>query len=363
MSSPTRMLAAALLAWIVLAAAATPAHGQARESLTVDEAAMVFQEVATIPEAGIPVSLLQDAHGFAIIPSVIRAGFIVGGRFGRGVVVVRDPRTGDWSNPIFVTLAGGGVGFQAGASATDLILVFRSRQSIESFLRGRGQFTLGADAGVAAGPIGRQLAAGTDVTLRAEILSYSRSRGLFAGVSLEGASLKIDWQGNVNYYGQVMPTSEILSRPDLPAPESASRLRAVVMQLTTPVVVVPAQPGAGPGLEAIPADNLGPAPLPPPAEAAPTTRLQSAEPSAAAPATTANSPRRVLATPMRLSDGRIVYVLPPGSTVLGSEAPTSNGRAEAANANAVLRSTPRGAAAPRTAEGWKRPGDGATLRR
>ncbi len=269
MSHPAwRLLAPVLLVFWALMMAAAPARGQARESLTVDEAGMVFREVATIPEAGIPYALLQQAEGFAIIPRVIKAGFIVGGRFGRGVVVVRG-LDGNWSNPVFVTLAGGGVGFQAGAQATDLILVFTSRRSIDGFLQGRGKFTLGADAAVAAGPIGRQLEAGTDVRLESEILSYSRSRGLFAGVSLEGAALSVDWQANVNYYRQVLTTSEILSRPDLPAPASASRLRSVVTQLSAPVVVVPTQPQPGtigPGLEPIPPGQsipLEPATSPP----------------------------------------------------------------------------------------------------
>lgn len=362
MSHPARLLAAVLLGLLALGAITTPARGQARESFTVDESAVVFQEVATIPEAGIPVALLQDAHGFAIIPSVIRAGFIVGGRFGRGVVVVRDPRTGGWSNPIFITVAGGGVGFQAGASATDLILVFRSRKSVESFLRGRGQFTLGADAGVAAGPVGRQLAAGTDVTLRAEILSYSRSRGLFAGISLEGASLKIDWQANVNYYGEVLPTSVILAQPDLPAPASAARLKAVVTQLTTPVVVVPAEPGAV--LEAFPADGLTPRPLPPASEAPPTTRLQSAE-SPSDGRVVATSPdtgerRVVYATPMRLSDGRIVYALPPGTVVAGST-PRQAASAGGGSTGVVIRSTP--SRPTRSANGWKNSDGGSTVRR
>jgi lipid-binding SYLF domain-containing protein len=135
--------------------------------------------------------MMADARGVAIIPSVIKAGFLFGGRFGRGVVVPRLP-DGTWGEPVFVSLAGGGFGFQAGVQSTDVVLVFKSEHGLGRVLRGGDKLTLGGDLAVAAGPVGRHAAAATDGQLRAEIYSYSRSRGLFAGVSLEGAALMAD---------------------------------------------------------------------------------------------------------------------------------------------------------------------------
>jgi lipid-binding SYLF domain-containing protein len=221
----------ALLLALLLAVPA-PAQAQLREDVTVDTSTAVLAELTQDPEDGIPSALLRGAQGIAIIPNVIKAGFVVGGRYGRGVVLVREPNTGAWSHPVFLTIGGGSVGAQIGAQASDLVLVFRNRRGVDSFLMNRGKFTLGADAGVAAGPVGRQFEAGTDAKLAAEIYSYSRSRGLFAGVSLEGAVLALDWKANVAYYGEVMGPAEILNRPDLPAPASAWRLRNLLADLT-----------------------------------------------------------------------------------------------------------------------------------
>ena len=226
----------------VLVVSAPSAWAQVRETVVVNDSTAVFDELASIPEQGIPKGLLQDAQGFAIVPGLIKAGFLVGGRYGRGVVVVRDQTTGCWSNPIFVTVAGGSFGFQAGAQATDLVLVFRNRRSVDGFLKGRGKFTLGADASVAAGPVGRQAEAGTDIRLESEILSYSRSRGLFAGISLEGAALSHDSRANIAYYGQFLSPFEVLARLDLPAPASAVRLKNILSQLTGAPLSVPTPP-------------------------------------------------------------------------------------------------------------------------
>ncbi len=215
----------------VLALPAATVQAQFRETVTMDTATVVFQEIMGIPEQGIPPSLLSGAQAIAIVPNVIKAGFLVGGRFGRGVVVVRD-QNGAWSNPVFVTIAGGSLGFQIGAQATDLVLVFKNRRSLDSFLMGRGKFTLGADAAVAAGPVGRQLEAGTDALLSSEIYSYSRSRGLFAGVSLEGAALSLDWRANVAFYGQVISPAEILAGVELKVPQAAARLKAWLSYFT-----------------------------------------------------------------------------------------------------------------------------------
>lgn len=171
---------------------------QTKEDATVAQANDVFREIMEIPANGIPMSMLKDAHGVAIIPRVIKGSFIVGARHGNGVVLVRDV-DGSWHAPVFITLTGGNIGWQVGVQSTDVVLVFRTPQSVNGILNGK--FTLGADAAVAAGPVGRQAAAGTDASLTAEILSYSRSRGLFAGVSFDGSVIQVDSLANSSYYG------------------------------------------------------------------------------------------------------------------------------------------------------------------
>jgi lipid-binding SYLF domain-containing protein len=226
-------IVAALALAAALALPAEPAEAQARENVTVDDATIVFYEVMSIPEEAIPPALLEGAQAIVIVPGVLKVSFLGGARFGRGVLLLRTT-DGGWSNPVFVTLAGGSFGFQAGAQATDLILVFRNRRSVVSFLRGHGKFTLGADAAVAAGPVGRQAEAATDALLSSEILSYSRSRGLFAGVSLEGAALALDWHAVSAYYGETIPPSAVLGGAAVEAPRSAGRLRGWLDYYTRP---------------------------------------------------------------------------------------------------------------------------------
>ena len=172
------------------------APAQTHEEDTVNAAAGVLREIMSVPLKGIPQALLDDAQGIAIIPGMVKGGFIIGVRHGRGVLVTRDDA--GWHAPVFITITGGSVGWQAGLQATDLVLVFRTRRSVEGILRGK--FTIGADASVAAGPVGRQASAGTDIELKAEILSYSRSRGLFAGLAIDGAVLHIEHRDNAQYY-------------------------------------------------------------------------------------------------------------------------------------------------------------------
>ncbi|MEW7982598.1 MAG: lipid-binding SYLF domain-containing protein [Candidatus Sedimenticola endophacoides] len=163
------------------------------------EVVEVLRELEAIPEQAIPPALLADARAVVIIPSVIKVGLVVGGRYGKGVVSLRRG-DGTWGAPLFLSLSlkGGSVGWQIGAQATDVILVFKTLQSVNGMLEGK--FTLGADAAVAAGPIGRQASASTDAQLKAEIYSYSRSRGLFAGISLDGAVLGIEHGDNAACY-------------------------------------------------------------------------------------------------------------------------------------------------------------------
>jgi lipid-binding SYLF domain-containing protein len=195
---PIQTLIGASLVMCTLAGA--PIQAQERELATLRYADDTVDGLAAVSLKGIPPALMQDAQGVAVIPRVIKAGFLIGGRFGRGVVMARQPN-GDWSNPVFISLAGAGVGWQAGIQSTDVILVFKTRDSLNRILEGKDKVMLGADVGVAAGPVGRQVEASTDGQLKAEIYSYSRSRGLFAGVSLEGSGLLVDADANAAFYG------------------------------------------------------------------------------------------------------------------------------------------------------------------
>lgn len=183
------------LSLVVLTATAALARDEVKD---VQDSASVLAEIMKIPEKGIPPALLKDAQGIVIVPDVIKGAFIVGGSRGTGVLLVREP-SGGWSDPVFVSLTSGSVGWQIGGNATDVILVFKNKRGIEHLMHGK--FTLGADAAVAAGPVGRTAAAATDIVLKSEILSYSRSRGLFAGVSLEGAALMVNDDATAAYYG------------------------------------------------------------------------------------------------------------------------------------------------------------------
>ena len=178
------------------------ALAQSREDTIVQTATSVLDEIMAIPARRIPTRLLARAHGVAIIPGVVKGGFVVGVRHGRGVVVIRG-EDGTWQAPAFVSITGGSVGWQAGLQSTDVILVFGTRKSINNLMNGK--LTIGVDAAAAAGPVGRQAAAATDGRLSAEILSYSRSRGLFAGVSFDGSVLQIDQLAAMNFYRTAGP--------------------------------------------------------------------------------------------------------------------------------------------------------------
>ena len=178
-----------------------------------EEAGIVLDEVMGTPEASIPEWLLDEAHCLAVIPNVVKVGFIFGGRHGRGLVSCRVD--GRWSRPSFVRITGGSFGLQIGAQATDFILVFANRKAAERLTEDK--FTLGGDASIAAGPVGRTASAGTDIKLQTEIYSYSRSRGLFAGLSLEGASLGTDEDANWDVYGgRVEPEDLLFDSGDIP---------------------------------------------------------------------------------------------------------------------------------------------------
>lgn len=210
---------------ILLALAApTGATGQQLETEIVLSSIDVLDDLVSSPDRGIPERLLREAHAVAVFPHVIKAGFVIGGRHGRGVISVRKD-DGAWSNPVFLSITGGSVGFQVGAQSTDLVLVFRTRNGADRILSGRGKLKLGADLSIAAGPVGRETGAATDAQLRSEIFSYSRSRGLFAGASIEGAGIRVDWVSNESYYeSEGLSPRDVVSKPDVPVRESAARL-------------------------------------------------------------------------------------------------------------------------------------------
>lgn len=183
---------------LLLASPTARLQARSRELKTVESATAVMHALADIPLKGIPRALMHEAAGVAIFPHVLKAGLVVDERFGRGVILVHEPDS-RWSNPVFVSLEGLGIGGQAGIEATELVLVFKTRKSLERALHGK--LTLGGDVSIAAGPLGREVEAATDGWLKAEVYSYSRSRGLFAGVSLEGASLRVDGRANEKFYG------------------------------------------------------------------------------------------------------------------------------------------------------------------
>ncbi len=164
-----------------------------------ENALRVLREVLQAPDRRVPTDMIANAYAVAVIPDVIKAGFVIGGRHGLGLISVKTDN-GTWSNPSFISMSGGSIGFQVGVSSTDVILVFRTQRGVDSIVHGK--FTLGADASAAAGPVGRSAQASTDAQLKAEIYSYSRARGLFAGAALDGSVISIDNDANAAVYGE-----------------------------------------------------------------------------------------------------------------------------------------------------------------
>ncbi len=191
------ILALALARPVPAAAPAAKDDDVDKDIQRVQDSIRVLGEMMKEADKSIPKNLLAKSAGIAIIPGVIKAAYIVGGRHGNGILAVRG-KDGGWSNPSFIKLTGGSLGLQLGVESADVILLFMTPRSVGNITKGK--FTLGADAGLAAGPIGRAAEASTDAQLKAEIYSYSRSRGLFAGLSLQGASLSIDGKANERFY-------------------------------------------------------------------------------------------------------------------------------------------------------------------
>ncbi|NCF51677.1 hypothetical protein GWP57_08705 [Gammaproteobacteria bacterium] len=217
---------------------AMPVSAATREEKRVADAADVLDQLLRIPEKTIPPTLLARAYAVAVVPNVVKVGFGLGARRGKGILVVRQDDN-SWSNPAFITLTGGSFGWQAGVQSTDVILVFKTRKGVTNIAN--GNFTLGADASIAAGPVGRQTGVATDIQFEAEVVSYSRNRGLFAGVALEGAGVTMDRKANAAFYSSTSMTPEqiFVSSPNI-APDVANTF---VQILTGQTSRLPTQPG------------------------------------------------------------------------------------------------------------------------
>ena len=202
----------------------------AREEVRLLTATQVLEEVQAMPDQRLPDTLLAHAYGIAVIPDVTQIALIFGGRHGNGVLTMRDTLNSPWSNPVFVSLTGASGGLQVGMEASDIILVFTTKSGVDGIALGK--LTLGADASVAAGPVGRQATAATDVSL-AEIYSYARTRGLFGGIAIDGSAIAIDKSANRAFYGKPDVTaSEILSGSAPTPPETAQRFLSRLAKTT-----------------------------------------------------------------------------------------------------------------------------------
>jgi lipid-binding SYLF domain-containing protein len=196
----------------------------------LDEAAAVFSEIMAAPDKGIPQDLLEKAHCIVIVPDLKTGAFVFGGKYGKGYLLCRAKSGRGWSAPATVRIEGGSVGFQIGGSSTDLIMLVMSERGADKLLSSK--FTLGAEGSVAAGPVGRTATAQTDAQMHADILSWSRSQGLFAGIALEGATLRQDLDDNATLYGKKLENRDIVTK-GIRAPKAAAKLIALLNQYST----------------------------------------------------------------------------------------------------------------------------------
>ena len=212
---------------VLMLACVLPVMGQKKENERITDAGTVMKEILGMPD-GIPKDLMDDAECVVIYPSVKKAAFVVGGSYGRGLITCRKGQdfSGPWSAPAMFALEGGSFGFQIGAQATDFVLLVMNEKGANSVMSSKVK--LGADASVAAGPVGRAASAETDIVMNAEILSYSRSKGLFAGLSLEGSTMRSDDGANKALYGKELSAKEIVREGKVGAPASAQPLLALL---------------------------------------------------------------------------------------------------------------------------------------
>jgi lipid-binding SYLF domain-containing protein len=239
MQSRTRLFTA--IAGLALTLSATGAWAQAREEGKLLMASQVLEELRSGRDQYVPGKLLERAYAIAVIPDMTKIAFFAGGRRGHGVLVVRD-KDGRFTSPTFITMTGGSFGWQWGVQSTDIMLVFTTRKGVEGITGGK--VTLGADASVAAGPVGRQASAATDVTFKSEVYSYSRTRGVFAGLSLDGTALTIDDDANQAFYGKPdVIAADIIEGKVKSNDESARRFMAAV-NLSAGISTAPATASA-----------------------------------------------------------------------------------------------------------------------
>lgn len=196
---------------------------QSKEQEKIDASTKILKDFINMKES-IPQDLLKVTEGIIVVPKLINAGFVVGGKRGKGIAMVK-LEDGSWSDPVFVTITGGSVGFQAGIQSVDLVLIFKDRSTLQNI--GKGSFTLGGDISVTAGPVGRSSSASTDTKLEAEVYSYSRSKGLFAGISLGGSAIDVDQKANQEFYGDDEDAQELFSKTDSDL-SSVDQLKAVL---------------------------------------------------------------------------------------------------------------------------------------
>lgn len=216
----------AIAALTPVAAAADPAAEIAR----LRQAGVVLQELVQAPDDAIPQHILDRAEAIVVIPTLVKGGFIIGAEHGKGVMSLRDRSTRAWSLPAFVALTGGSLGWQIGVQSIDLVLLVMNPDGVDDLLR--SEFTLGANASIAAGPVGRSAQAATDASMSAKILAYSRARGLFAGVSLQGASLRDDRDANGDVYGKPQDAADVFKTlAATPVPAAATSWRETLARL------------------------------------------------------------------------------------------------------------------------------------
>jgi len=216
------------VAVLALGLGIVPLDAQSEEASRVRDSTTVITEIMDAEDKAIPRKVLEAAVGIAVFPSLVEAAFIFGGQRGHGILSVRDEKSGTWSQPAFLSITGGSVGLQIGGQAIDLVLVIQNRRGLEQLIG--NQFKIGADASAAAGPVGRDASAATDIQLRAQILSYSRTRGLFAGVSVNGSTLRQDRDANERFYGQPYRTRQIVIERLGGAPEPVAAWRDALVK-------------------------------------------------------------------------------------------------------------------------------------
>ena len=227
------IIAGSLCAALAIPAAAQQSQKQSAEAERAGEATTVLTEIMSIPDNSIPEELMARAHGIAVIPHVVKGAFGIGGQWGKGLMSQRH-EDGRWSPPAYIEIGGGSFGLQIGVQASDIVLVFTDEDGLKGLLKGK--LKLGADASATAGPVGRKAEVGTDVLLRSAVFAYSRSKGLFAGVSLDGSVISIDDSANGKVYGKNLTGEQILLGKGVQANATVGPLMNALKKVSPPHV-------------------------------------------------------------------------------------------------------------------------------